>query len=686
MTEKFFTALTARPRLVLLTALLLLVPCVFGYLHTGISYDLFSYLPADLESVRGERQMNDSFGDTSSLFLAVEGKTALETAALEKKIEATTGVKTAVWVDDIFDVTVPAEVLPSFVKDVFYSDDGKCTLMLVMLDGEDAGGTRNAVGSIRHMLPEGCYLSGTSAILADTKALADRQVPLYIIAAAVVSFALMLFTTSSWVTPFLLLITLGLGVVYNMGTNVAFGEISYITQSIAVVLQLAVTMDYSIFLVDRYAEEKRRVGDSRTAVVKAACATISSVSGSMLTTVAGFAALCFMRLTLGRDIGLVMIKGTLLGALTVIVVLPSLLLLADTQMEKLRHRSILPDFSRPVRFVLRHRTVFAALLFTLLIPGALLQNKAEKYYNLIATLPEDMASVAALDKVKNEFDMVTTHFVIVDDSLSAAGYSALINEIEATDNVTNVIAYNKYVGPAVPESLVPDQIRDLCKKNGQQVMLINSSLTAGTNDMSRQLEQLRGILDKYDKGALITGEGALYEDLIRVADSDFTMTGLLSVALVFMIIAAQFSSLLAPVVLVAAIELSIFLNESVPYLMGTTVSFISPTVVGCVQLGATVDYAILLLSRAREERRGGAKVKKSVRLAATSSAKSITGSALVFFGTTFAVYLISDIEIIKSICAMLARGALLSAAVIILLLTPLLAMSGRLLGKGTEKT
>ena len=391
-----------------------------------------------------------------------------------------------------------------------------------------------------------------------------------------------------------------------------------------------------------------------------------------------------MKLSLGRDIGLVMIKGTLLGALTVVLVLPSLLLLTEKSTEKLRHKSLLPDFSRPVRFVIRHRGIFAALLFVLIIPGALLQNKAEKYYNLIATLPEDMPSVAALNKVKDEFDMVTTHFIIVDDSLSAAGFSALINELEAADGVTNVIAYNKYVGPAVPESLIPDQIRDLCKKDGRQIMLVNSSLTAGTDGMSRQLAQIREILAKYDKGALISGEGALYEDLIRVTDSDFKMTGVLSVALVFMIIALQFGSLSVPVVLVTAIELSIFLNEAVPYLMGSKISFITPTVIGCVQLGATVDYAILLLSRAREERRGGAKRLKAVRRAAVSSAKSITGSALVFFGTTFSVYLISDIEIIKSICATLARGALISAAVIIFLITPFLAVFGRLLGK--EKT
>lgn len=685
MAEKFFTAITARPRLVLLTALLLLIPCAFGYLNTAVSYDLFSYLPDGLESVEGEKLIGDNFGNTSSVFLAVEGKTAAETAEHAKRIEKTDGVKTVIWIDDIFDVTVPVEMLPSFVRELFYSDDGDTTLMLLILDGEVSGRTRATVGAVRNILPEGCYLSGTSVILADTKELVNHQLPLYVAAAAAVAFVILLLTTRSWIVTPMLLITLGLGVAYNMGTNIMFGRISYITQSIAVVLQLAVTMDYSVFLVDRFEEEKRTAVDSREAVVKASCATVKSISGSVLTTVFGFLALCFMKLSLGMDIGLVMIKGTLFGALSVVVVLPSLLLLCDGLTEKLRHRSLIPGFSRPVGFVLRHRNIFAALFITLLIPGAMLHNKAEKYYNLVATLPKDMESVKALNKVKDEFDMVTSHLVIMDDDIPAAKFTSLIDELEAADGVANVIAYNKFVGPAIPESMIPDRIRDICKKNGRQIMLVNSSLTAGTASMSRQLAELRDIARKYDKGAMISGEGALYEDLVRVADSDFRLTGILSVLLVFLVIAALFKSVTVPLILVTAVELSVFLNEAVPFFMNSQISFISPTVVNCIQLGATIDYAILLLLRTREERSAGAGSRDAVKKAAISTARSITGSALVFFGTTLSVYLTSDIEIIKCICAMLARGSLISAAVIILLLTPFLAVLGRPGGKEKVK-
>ncbi|NLO45458.1 MAG: MMPL family transporter [Clostridiales bacterium] len=681
MAEKIFKALTARPRLVLLTAFLALIPCAIGYFNTGVSYDLFSYLPPELESVKGEKLISENFGGSSSAFLAVEGKSAAETAALEKRIEAAEGVRAVIWADDIFDVTFPAEMLPSPVRDIFYSDDGNDTLMLILFSGNNAGGTRAAVGEVRSLLPDGCYLSGTSAILSDTKALTDRQLPFYILSAAAVSFVIMLFTTGSWTVPPLMLITLGLGIAYNMGTNIIFGQISYITQSISAVLQLAVTMDYSIFLIDRYMEERDVCSDSRAAVIKAARATIQSISGSVLTTVSGFAALCFMKLSLGRDIGFVMIKGTFLGAAAAVTVLPPLLLVFDRHTEKLKHKSLIPDFSRPAGFVLRHRNIFAALLVTLLIPGALLHNKAEKYYTLITALPESMESVAALKKVRDKFGIVTTHFVVVNDGLPADSMLSLIEELESENGVTNVIAYNKYVGPAIPEALIPDKIRDICKKNGRQIMLVNSLLESGTAEMQDQLAALRGTLAKHDKDAILSGEGALYEDLINVADSDFRLTGLLSAAFVFLIIALMFKSAAVPAALIAAIELSIFLNESIPFFLSSEISFISPTFVSCIQLGATVDYAILLLLRAREERRAGLCAADAVKAAAVSSAKSIMGSALVFFGTTFSVYLISDFEIIKNICAMLACGSLISCAVILLLLTPFLAVFGRLVGK-----
>lgn len=672
------------PKTITIIAVLLLIPAAIGYINTFVNYDILSYLPGDLDSVKGENELDETFNSASMSFLVIEDMPSKDVAALKEKIAKVDNVSSVIWVNDIADISIPQEIIPQAVKDIFYSKDGKCTMMLIQYKYKAVTDeTMQAIEDIRGLLNNQCFLSGMGVIMKDTRDLADSQAPVFIAIAIAIALVVMTFCMESWVEPWVLLAALCMAVVYNMGTNLIFGQISYITQCIAAILQLGVTMDYSVFLIDRFEEEKPKYADKRDAMASAIQGAFLSLSGSSLTTIFGFLALCFMDLSLGKDIGLVMAKGVVFGVLTVTIVLPALVLQCDKIIHKYRHRSFIPKFDKLNNFVVNHKKVWVAIFVVLFIPSYIMQSNVNVYYSMDRMLPDDIGCIAALNKMKDEFNMATSHFIIVDDSLDASDLVKMENEIKDTAGVTNMVAYNNFVGSGIPDSMIPDELKSIAKSGGRQMILVNTSYVAATDECNEQLTKINNIVKKYDKNGYVTGEGAMYKDLIDITDHDFKLTSVLSILSIFILIAIIFKSISIPTILVMSIELAIFVNKAISFATGTTLSFIAPTIIGCVQLGATVDYAILLTTRFREEMRNGHNKLDAIKIAANASDRSIFQSALVFFGATFGVFLTCDIKIVKEVCLLLARGSLISAGVIVFMLTPLLLVLEGVIEKTT---
>lgn len=672
------------PKTITIIAVLLLIPAAIGYINTFVNYDILSYLPGDLDSVKGENELDETFNSASMSFLVIEDMPSKDVAALKEKIAKVDNVSSVIWVNDITDISIPQEIIPQAVKDIFYSKDGKCTMMLIQYKYKAVTDeTMQAIEDVRGLLNNQCFLSGMGVIMKDTRDLADSQAPVFIAIAIAIALVVMTFCMESWVEPWVLLAALCMAVVYNMGTNLIFGQISYITQCIAAILQLGVTMDYSVFLIDRFEEEKPKYADKRDAMASAIQGAFLSLSGSSLTTIFGFLALCFMDLSLGKDIGLVMAKGVVFGVLTVTIVLPALVLQCDKIIHKYRHRSFIPKFDKLNNFVVNHKKVWVAIFVVLFIPSYIMQSNVNVYYSMDKMLPDDIGCIAALNKMKDEFNMATSHFIIVDDSLDASDLVKMENEIKDTAGVTNMVAYNNFVGSGIPDSMIPDELKSIAKSGGRQMILVNTSYVAATDECNEQLTKINNIVKKYDKNGYVTGEGAMYKDLIDITDHDFKLTSVLSILSIFILIAIIFKSISIPTILVMSIELAIFVNKAISFATGTTLSFIAPTIIGCVQLAATVDYAILLTTRFREEMRNGHNKLDAIKIAANASDRSIFQSALVFFGATFGVFLTCDIKIVKEVCLLLARGSLISAGVIVFMLTPLLLVLEGVIEKTT---
>ena len=672
------------PKTITIIAVLLLIPAAIGYINTFVNYDILSYLPGDLDSVKGENELDETFNSASMSFLVIEDMPSKDVAALKEKIAKVDNVSSVIWVNDIADISIPQEIIPQAVKDIFYSKDGKCTMMLIKYKYKAVTDeTMKAIEDVRGLLNNQCFLSGMGVIMKDTRDLADSQAPIFIAIAIAIALVVMTFCMESWIEPWVLLAALCMAVVYNMGTNLIFGQISYITQCIAAILQLGVTMDYSVFLIDRFEEEKPKYADKRDAMASAIQGAFLSLSGSSLTTIFGFLALCFMNLSLGKDIGLVMAKGVVFGVLTVTIVLPALVLQCDKIIHKYRHRSFIPKFDKLNNFVINHKKVWVAIFVVLFIPSYIMQSNVNVYYSMDRMLPDDIGCIAALNKMKEEFNMATSHFIIVDDSLDASDLVKMENEIKETAGVTNMVAYNSFVGSGIPDSMIPDELKSIAKSGGRQMILVNTSYVAATDECNEQLTKINNIVKKYDKNGYVTGEGAMYKDLIDITDHDFKLTSVLSILSIFILIAIIFKSISIPTILVMSIELAIFVNKAISFATGTTLSFIAPTIIGCVQLGATVDYAILLTTRFREEMRNGHNKLDAIKIATNASDRSIFQSALVFFGATFGVFLTCDIKIVKEVCLLLARGSLISAGVIVFMLTPLLLVLEGLIEKTT---
>lgn len=668
---------------ILILAIALLIPSIFGYLNTKINYDILSYLPQDCESMKGQNILDEKYHLASVGIMVTNDLSDQEVVQLEKKMEAVDGVKQVFWRDDVLDISVPKEMFPQEVQQQLYSGDS--TILIVTFD-EDTASTRtmDAIQQIKQISNKECYLGGMSAIAQDTKELANSEMRRYIVIAVALSLIVLFMGLESTVAPLIFMIGILFPIVYNFGTNFFLGEISYITQALAAILQLAVTMDYSIFLLHRYQEEKKKCNNEE-AMAKAICATFSSITSSSVTTVAGFLTLCFMQLRLGSDIGLVMAKGVVLGVLCTIFVLPSLLMLFDRQIEKYTHRTLIHELKRLPDFVVRHYKAILVMAVCLFIPMGIAQANVSQYYDLTSSLPSELSSMKGTKELKDKFNMNTTHFILVNDDLSNREMQEITADIEGIDGIESVVSYEKYVGGLVPESFEPQAVKDLFANGGYKMIIANSDYHAASEEENHQIEEMYSILHAYDQDALITGEGALTKDLITTADKDFQVVNVLSIAAIFVIILLTFVSFSLPFVLVLAIELAITVNMAVPYFTNTTLPFIAGIVIGTIQLGACVDYAILMTTRTREELGRHRDIKTAVRIAVSKSAPSIITSGCSFFAACIGVALISRMDMISSLCELLARGALISVISIIFVLPSMLLAGNKLIAKTTRK-
>lgn len=683
--ERIANLVTKRPKTVIIVALLLLIPCLFGYFFTEVNYDILSYLPGNIDSVKGEEVLSDVYNVDSTTMVIVKNMQPRMVSRLKDKISDVENVERVLWSDDIIDTSVPFDILPDEIRDIFYSQSGEYTMMFVQFTpGVSSKSTIRAVEDIKDITDKQCMLSGLIPISVDTKALTNSELPIYIIAAIIAVIVILLLTTESFCIPFIIISVLGIAVVYNMGTNWIVGGISFITQCIAVILQLAVTIDYSIFLINRFNEEKKYTADKKTAMTNALKASVTSLTGSSATTFFGFLALCFMQLRLGFNIGIIMAKGVALGIICVLIILPAFILTFDEKISAKTHKVHIPDFSKLVDFVIKRKKGFVTVFIIMIIPVLLLSASVKKYYNMTATLPDDLDSVVALDTLKEEFNMTTSHFIVVNDKISAEKLIEMENRIRSLDGITSMLAYNQFVGSSIPDSIIPDDVIQLVKQGGYQVMLVNSEFEAATDPSNTQVDEMYSIIKEYDKNGYITGEGAMYSDMISITNVDFVVTSIISIIAIFTIISIAFKSKSIPLILIASIEFAILINQAISTLTGTTISFIAPTVISCVQLGATVDYAILLTSRYKEELRKTTDKLSAMRSAACECLKSVFQSASIFFFVTISVYFISTISIVKELCALLARGSLISAAIIIFVLIPLLLCSDKFIKKHSK--
>lgn len=681
--NKFGHFIAKHRKLVLLIATFLLLPSFYGMIKTKINYDILTYLPKKLESVKGQEILNDVFENSSTSFLVIENMEEKDVAKIKDKISGIEGVEKIIWVDDFVDTAIPKEALPEELKDTFYRENS--TLLMIQFGNESSSDiTQDAITEIRGVLNKQCFLSGMAAVLKDTVELADKQTPIYVGLAVALAVLVLTLTLESTIVPFIILISIGYAIMYNFGTNIIFGEISYITKSLAAVLQLGVTMDYSIFLLHRFEEESRKIDDKNQAMANAIEKTAASIMGSSLTTIAGFLAIAFMELTIGKDIGLVMAKGVFLGVVSVLTVLPALMLVFDKAIHRFSHKTLLPEFNGLSKLVTKHYKLFIILALLIFLPAFYGERNNEVYYNLDESLPRDMDSIVGFSKLKNEYNMMTTHMILVPSDMPGYKIKSMVDDIEKLEGIEKVISYDKFVGPGIPDNFIPKEVKDKFEQGGYKLILVNSSFKAATDEENAQVAAIYDITKKYDSRTMVTGEGVLTKDLVSIADEDFKRVNVISILAVFFIILLVFTSVSIPLLLVLVIELAIFINMAVPYYMNNSIPFISSIVIGSIQLGATVDYAILLTTRFREEIRNGHNKFEAMEISVRESSKSIFTSGLTFFGSTVGVAIISDMEIVKSLSGMIARGALISTGVILFILPGVLLASEGLIRKTSK--
>ena len=678
---KFSQWLVKHKAIVLVLGVLLIIPCAIGFINTRVNYDILSYLPKDIDTMKGQDILKEEFGQGGFSFVMVDGMTDKEVAETADKLAEVDHVSKVICYQSLTDLNVPKEVLPQKVYDMF--NKGDTTMMAVLFDDTtSADVTLEAIDKMRDITSEQCFISGMSAITTDMKHLSDSESIIYSVIAVILVSIVLIFAMDSFLIPVFFMLSIGLAIVWNLGTNFMMGEISFITQALALVLQLGVTMDYSIFLYHSYKEQLQYYPDDHNeAMAHAITATISSVVGGSTTTIAGFLAMCFMSFTLGLDLGIVMSKGVVCGVIACVTVLPAMILMFDKAIEKTSHKDLMPSFSKTSNFISKHSWIFITMALVLLIPAYYGYKNYNVYYKLDSTLPSDLQSVVANSKLQEEFNMNSTHILMADASLDAKQARNMIDEMNDVDGVQYAVGFNSLVGSAIPEEVIPDSVKEVLKGDEYQLILIGSEYEVATDEVNDQVVELNDIAAKYDDKAMLIGEAPATKDLITITDHDFQVVSILSIAAVFLIILVSFKSISLPIILVSVIELAIMINLGIAYFTNTDLPFIASVVIGTIQLGATVDYAILMTTRYRTERYSGKDKKEAVGIALNTSIKSIVTSALGFFAATVGVAVYSQIGLISSLCMLLARGALISMVIVATVLPSLLLLFDKIICK-----
>lgn len=667
--------------LILIIGIALMIPSALGYMNTRVNYDILSYLPKDIATMKGQDILIDEFGQGGFSFVLLDGMSDKEVAETAEKIENVEHVSNVVCYDSMTDLKIPKEVLPENIYDFF--NKGDTTMMAVFFDGStSADTTLSAIEEMRDITSEQCFISGMSAITEDMKKLSDSETIIYAIIAVILTSLVLILTMDSLLIPVFFMCSIGIAIVWNLGTNIFLGEISFITQALALVLQLGVTMDYSIFLWHSYKEQQEIFpDDKKEAMAHAIKVTVSSVVSSSFTTVAGFLAMCFMSFTLGLDLGIVMAKGVVCGVIACVTVLPAMILIFDKAIEKTSHRELMPSFSTVSAFIVKHTGAFVTMAVVLLIPAFHGYNNYGVYYKLDSTLPKDLESVVANTKLADEYNMNSTHILLVDSKMPAKTANKMLSEMKEVEGVQFTLGFNSLVGPAIPEEVIPESVKSVLKSDEWQLMLVGSEYEVASDAVNSQVEKLSEIVSQYDDKGMIIGEAPATKDLIEITDKDFKVVSILSILAIFVIIAITFKSVTLPVILVAVIELAIMINLGIAYFAGTELPFIASVVIGTIQLGATVDYAILMTTRYRTERSSGKSKQEAVGIALSSSIKSVITSALGFFAATVGVAVYSEIGMISSLCMLLARGALISMVIVITVLPSMFMLCDKLICK-----
>lgn len=655
--------------LILILSVALLVPAAIGFFNTRVNYDILSYLPGEIETMKGQEILKDDFGIGAFSLCVVEGMENKDVSRLESRISQVDHVKKVIWYDTIADLSLPMAVLPDDIYNIFNNDEADATLLAVLYDtGMSEDETMDAITEIRKLADGQCFVSGMSAVITDIKELSDREVPIYVVIAVVLAIVVLSLTMDSAIVPLFFLLSIGMAIIYNLGTNMIKGEISYVTQALAAVLQLGVTMDYSIFLWHSYEEECTHTDDHKDAMASAIASTITSVVGSSITTVAGFVALCFMSFTLGLDLGIVMAKGVVFGVIGCVTILPSMILVFDKAVQKTKHRPIIPDLGGIAGWVTRHYKWFAAAFVIILVPAIYGYTHTDVYYDLAGTLPKDLPSIVANDKLEESFEMNATHLYLIDSGLSAKDVSSLIDEVDEVEGVKATLGLEAVLGAGFPKEMLPADLLSVVQNDEYELLMVSSEYAIASDEVNAQCDRLDAILDKYDTKGMLIGEAPCTKDLINITNEDFKRVSAVSILAIFAIILVVFKSISLPIVLVAVIEFAIFINMGIPAYTGTVLPFIASIVIGTIQLGATVDYAILMTNKYKTARYGGYEKKEAITMALQGSIQSIIVSALSFFSATFGVGIYSNIDMISSLCILMSRGAIISMFVVIFVL------------------
>ena len=671
---------------ILIVSIILLFPAALGYFHTRVNYDILTYLPKEIDTMKGQDILLDEFGTGAFSMCVVEGMEDQDISKMRKNMEKVDHVKKILWYDSLADLSIPKTMLPDKVQNAFINEDKDATLMVIFFDSSmSSDETMDAIEELRSVADKQCYISGMSAVVTDTKNLSDKEVPIYVLIAVILAVIVLSLTMDSALIPVFFLLSIGMAIIYNLGSNVFFGEISYVTQALAAVLQLGVTMDYSIFLWHSYEENQERFpDDKKRAMAHAISNTLTSVIGSSITTVAGFVALCFMSFTLGLDLGVTMAKGVIFGVICCVTVLPSMILVFDKAIDKTRHKAIIPDLGVISGWVVKHYKAFIVTFIIVLIPALWGYTHYEVYYDLAGTLPGNLDSVIANDKLDETFAMNSTHIILCDSSLEPKEVNEMMSKIDDVDGVKATLGLDSLVGPTVPREMIPSDIKEVVMDENYQMLMISSEYKVASDEVNDQCDKIEKIMKKYDKNAMLIGEAPCTKDLITITNHDFNVVSTVSIGAIFLIIACVFKSISLPIILVAVIEFAIFINMGIPAFTGTKLPFIAGIVIGTIQLGATVDYAILMTTKYRKARYNGAEKQEAITSALGASMQSVIVSALSFFAATFGVGLYSNVDMIASLCSLMARGAIISMFVVIFILPSMFMIFDKIICKTSK--